>query len=234
MPRSLSSGWVLMRFGGARSPFSLIWRKISVRVELRGVVGARERLKSDPSILLLDNPEVGPWGCSVQGCFCSSRFLTIKVSTAMEWFALYIISRTMVGNLKLVGIGLSCICMTKGDLCLEFSPASSFDLVTSFCTSSSRLFTRRSCIRSESVEFDDKVSSSHGVCSSRYGAVNFSGTIEGVSDQVSGGFCLIRLGRVILRHEALLLAPNIGVTPQRQMMNHPDEVSRVRKLASVV
>ncbi|RWW42153.1 hypothetical protein BHE74_00052318 [Ensete ventricosum] len=172
------------------------------------------------------------------------------------------------------------ILRTKGDLCLEFLPASSFDLVTSFCTSSSRLFTRRSCIQSESVEFDDKVSSSHEVCSSsRYGAVNFSGTIKGVSDQVSGGFCLIRPGRasaenmgddslyyphqglylmgqpeeglrsnrlgssvirgvspgsVILRHGALLLAPNVGVTPQRRMMNHPDEVSRVRKLASVV
>ncbi|RWW10402.1 hypothetical protein GW17_00026057 [Ensete ventricosum] len=41
-------------------------------------------------------------------------------------------------------------------------------------------------------------------------------------------------GSVILRHGALLLAPNVGVTPQRRMMNHPDEVSRVRKLASVV
>ncbi|RWW42152.1 hypothetical protein BHE74_00052317 [Ensete ventricosum] len=35
-----------MRFGGARSPFSLLWRKILVRVELRVVVGGLERLKS--------------------------------------------------------------------------------------------------------------------------------------------------------------------------------------------
>ncbi|RWW56925.1 hypothetical protein BHE74_00036320 [Ensete ventricosum] len=102
-----------------------------------------------------------------------------------------------VGNLKLVGIGLSCISGAKGDLCLEFSPASSFDLVTSFCTSSSRLFMHRSCTRNELVEFDDKVSGSHGVCSSpRCGAVDFSGTIEGVSDRVSGGFCFVGPGRV--------------------------------------
>ncbi|RWW75521.1 hypothetical protein BHE74_00016455 [Ensete ventricosum] len=37
--------------------FPLIWRKISVRVKLRGVVGGCVRLKSDPSILLLDDPE---------------------------------------------------------------------------------------------------------------------------------------------------------------------------------
>ncbi|RZS15030.1 hypothetical protein BHM03_00046809 [Ensete ventricosum] len=66
------------------------------------------------------------------------------------------------GNLKLVGIGLSYISKAKGDLCLEFSPASSFDLVTSLCTSSSRLFTCQSCPRSESVEFDNKVSGSRG------------------------------------------------------------------------
>ncbi|RZR90653.1 hypothetical protein BHM03_00018580 [Ensete ventricosum] len=240
-----------MRFGGARSPFPFIWRKISVRVELRGVVGGCERLKSDPSILLLDGLEVGPRGCSVRGHFYSSRFPTIRVSTTMKWFALYIISGTMrdarrgsscfggesvdelgegllpslgnaeqrgdcglwsgvgqkvllqflrklvegnngcrlettiphpswspqdgrenstherigrvvqcylssegrhsvgselpsydskMGNLKLVGTGLSRISGAKGDLCLRFSPASSSDLVTSFCTSSSRSF----------------------------------------------------------------------------------------------
>ncbi|RWV87143.1 hypothetical protein GW17_00050894 [Ensete ventricosum] len=87
-----------MRFRGAKSPFPLIWRKISVRVELRGVVGGRERLKSSPSILLLDGPEVGPRGCSVQGRFCSSRFSTIKVLAVMKWFALCIISGTVVGG----------------------------------------------------------------------------------------------------------------------------------------
>ncbi|RRT33294.1 hypothetical protein B296_00055814 [Ensete ventricosum] len=46
-----------------------------------------------------------------------------------------------MGNLKLVSTGLSRISGAKGDLCLRFSPASSFDLVTSFCTSSSRSFT---------------------------------------------------------------------------------------------
>ncbi|RWW70752.1 hypothetical protein BHE74_00021585 [Ensete ventricosum] len=86
-----------MRFRGVRSPFPLIWRKISVHVELRGVVGGRERLKSDPSILLLDGLEVGPRGCSVRGHFYS-RFSTIRVSTTMKWFALYIISGTVVGG----------------------------------------------------------------------------------------------------------------------------------------
>ncbi|RWW10749.1 hypothetical protein GW17_00025694 [Ensete ventricosum] len=281
-----------MRFEGARSPFPLIWRKISVCVELRGVVGGCERLMSSPSILLLDGPEVGPRGCSIRGRFCSSCFSMIKVSAAMKWFALCIISGTVVGGfltkdqnsldgcipirkawitregcasriahvsvtnllmnwvsgsslpwamprseaavgfgralarkfcsssfaswskeimdagwrrmyyiragpLKvLVGIGLSYISEAKGDLCLEFSPASSFDLVTSFYTSSSRLFMRRSCIRNELVESDDKMSGSRGVCSSpRCGAIDFSYTIKGVSDRASGGFCSVGPGR---------------------------------------
>ncbi|RZS05794.1 hypothetical protein BHM03_00036348 [Ensete ventricosum] len=82
-----------MRFGGANSPFPLIWRKILVYVELRGVVGGHVRLKSDPSILLLDGPEVGPRGCSVRRHFCSSCFPAIRVSAAMN---LYIISGTVV------------------------------------------------------------------------------------------------------------------------------------------
>ncbi|RRT56252.1 hypothetical protein B296_00035441 [Ensete ventricosum] len=73
------------------------------------------------------------------------------------------------GNLKLIGIGLSCISRAKGEPRLELSSAS-FDFVTSFYTSSSRLFTCRSCIRSELVESDDSVSGSRGVCSTpRYG-----------------------------------------------------------------
>ncbi|RWW41108.1 hypothetical protein BHE74_00053428 [Ensete ventricosum] len=84
----------------------------------------------------------------------------------------------------------------KGDICLEFSPALSFDLVTSFCTSSSLLFTCRSCTWTESVESDDKVSGSRVVCSSpRYEAVEFSRTIKGVSDRVLGGFYSARLGQ---------------------------------------
>ncbi|RRT79568.1 hypothetical protein B296_00010844 [Ensete ventricosum] len=62
LPLSLSLGLVLMWFSGARSPFPLIWRKILVRVELRGVIGGRGRLKSGPSILLLGSPEVDPLG----------------------------------------------------------------------------------------------------------------------------------------------------------------------------
>ncbi|RWW16460.1 hypothetical protein GW17_00019660 [Ensete ventricosum] len=81
-----------------QEPLPLIWRKILVRVEFRGIIGGRERLKSGPSILLLDDPEVDPWGCSVRGRFCSSRFSTIRVSTAMKWFALYIFSGTVVGG----------------------------------------------------------------------------------------------------------------------------------------
>ncbi|RRT78338.1 hypothetical protein B296_00001268 [Ensete ventricosum] len=68
-------------------------------------------------------------------------------------------------SLKLVGIGLSCISGVKGKHQFKLSPVSSFYLVTSFCTSSKRRFTCRSYARSESVESDDKVSGSHGVCS---------------------------------------------------------------------
>ncbi|RZS29252.1 hypothetical protein BHM03_00062959, partial [Ensete ventricosum] len=71
---------------------------------------------------------------------------------------------------------------------LELSPTSSFDFVTSFCISSSRLFTRQSYTRSESLESDDNVSGSCEVCSTpRYGVVDFSGMIKGASDRVSGG-----------------------------------------------
>ncbi|RWV77037.1 hypothetical protein GW17_00062194 [Ensete ventricosum] len=66
------------------SPFPLIWRKISVHVELRGVVDGCNRLKSNPYTLLLEGPEVGPRDCSSRGRFCSSRFPAIRVSTVME------------------------------------------------------------------------------------------------------------------------------------------------------
>ncbi|RRT61894.1 hypothetical protein B296_00016249 [Ensete ventricosum] len=100
------------------------------------------------------------------------------------------------GNLKLAGTDLSYIFGAKGDLCLKFSVASSFDLVTSFCTSSRHSFTRKSCIQNELVESDDKVSRSYGACSiPRCRAVDFSGTIDGVSDRVSGGFGSVRPGR---------------------------------------
>ncbi|RZR98108.1 hypothetical protein BHM03_00027419 [Ensete ventricosum] len=42
------------------SLFPLIWRKILVCVELRGVVGDCNRLKSNPSTLLLEGPEARP------------------------------------------------------------------------------------------------------------------------------------------------------------------------------
>ncbi|RRT39197.1 hypothetical protein B296_00055713 [Ensete ventricosum] len=100
------------------------------------------------------------------------------------------------GNLKLVGIGLSCISGVKGEPRLELLPASSFDFVTSFCTSSNRLFTRRSCTRSKSVEFDDNMSGSYGMCStSRYEVTDFFGTIKGAFDRVSGGPCVGGPGR---------------------------------------
>ncbi|RWW69531.1 hypothetical protein BHE74_00022858 [Ensete ventricosum] len=89
-------------------------------------------------------------------------------------------------NLKLVGIGLSHISRAKGEPRLELSPASSFDLATSFCTSSNCLFTHRSCTWSELVESDDNISGSCVVCStSRYGMINFSRTIERALDRVS-------------------------------------------------
>ncbi|RRT44997.1 hypothetical protein B296_00034494 [Ensete ventricosum] len=56
-----------MRCEDAMSPFPLIWRKISVHVELRGVVDSCNRLKSNPYTLLLKGPEVGPRDCSARG-----------------------------------------------------------------------------------------------------------------------------------------------------------------------
>ncbi|RWV97538.1 hypothetical protein GW17_00039666 [Ensete ventricosum] len=89
-------------------------------------------------------------------------------------------------SLKLVGIGLSCISGVKGEPRFKLSPVSSFYLVTSFCTSSKRRFTCRSYARSESVESDDKVLGSHGVCSAlRWCAIDFPGTSRGASDWVS-------------------------------------------------
>ncbi|RWW85159.1 hypothetical protein BHE74_00006189 [Ensete ventricosum] len=104
------------------------------------------------------------------------------------------------GSLKLVGTGLSRISGAKGDLCLELSAVSSFDLVTSFWTSSKRSFMRQSCTRNELVESDDRVSWSYGGCSiPRWGLANFSRTIDGVSDQVSGGLGSIGPGRASAR-----------------------------------
>ncbi|RWV91549.1 hypothetical protein GW17_00046159 [Ensete ventricosum] len=54
---------------------------------------------------------------------------------------------------------------------------------------------RRSYARSESVEFDDNVSGSCRVWSTlRYRVVDFFGTIEGVSNQGSGGSCFVEPG----------------------------------------
>ncbi|RWW07907.1 hypothetical protein GW17_00028690 [Ensete ventricosum] len=92
----------------------------------------------------------------------------------------------MASSPKPVGIDLSCISGVKGEPHLELSRASSFDFVTSFRTSSNRLFTCWSCAWSESVESDNSVSGSHGECStSRWGVADFSGTREGASDRVS-------------------------------------------------
>ncbi|RRT32042.1 hypothetical protein B296_00056209 [Ensete ventricosum] len=78
------------------------------------------------------------------------------------------------GSLKLVEIGLSRISGVKGDLCLELSAVSSFDLVTSFWTSSRHSFMRQSCTRNELVESDDRVSwSCGGVLDPKVGASRF-------------------------------------------------------------
>ncbi|RZS05164.1 hypothetical protein BHM03_00035647 [Ensete ventricosum] len=163
-----------MRCGGARSPFPLIWRKISVHVELRGVVDGHNRLKSNPSTLLLEGPEVGLRHCFARGCAgedltheCIANLKAATCSVGSK-FPLY---DSRVDNLKLVGIGLSCISGAKSEPHLELSLASSFDFVTSFYISSNCLFTRRSYARSESVESNDNVSGSYGAGSTpRYGS----------------------------------------------------------------
>ncbi|RZS08435.1 hypothetical protein BHM03_00039408 [Ensete ventricosum] len=106
------------------------------------------------------------------------------------------IYRQRADNLKLVGIGLSCISGVKGEPPFELSPVSSFDLVTSFCTSSKRWFTCRSYARSESVEFDDKKSGSREMCSSsRWRETFFPRTTRGASDRIScGRSCVVGSG----------------------------------------
>ncbi|RRT70677.1 hypothetical protein B296_00021244 [Ensete ventricosum] len=85
------------------------------------------------------------------------------------------------GNLKLVVIGLSCISGVNGEPPFELSPVSSFDLVIAFCASSNHRFTYRSCACTESIESDDKVSGSRGLCSaSRWCAIDFSRTDRGL------------------------------------------------------
>ncbi|RZR87612.1 hypothetical protein BHM03_00015063 [Ensete ventricosum] len=97
------------------------------------------------------------------------------------------------GNLKLVSIGLSCISGAKSEPRLELSPPSSFDFVTSFCTSSSHLYMRWSNARSESVESDDNVLGSCGVGSTPwYGVADFSGTrLKGLPIEFTTGRVLL-------------------------------------------
>ncbi|RZS17234.1 hypothetical protein BHM03_00049396, partial [Ensete ventricosum] len=126
-------------------------------------------------------------------------------STVMKRFALCIISRTVVGDFStkdqnsLYGLGryrLVSYLRGKGRFMFEVLPASSFDLVTSLCTSLRRSFMRQSCIQNELVESDDKVSGSYGACSVQWcGAVEFSRMIEGVS----GGFGSVGPGQASAR-----------------------------------
>ncbi|RRT71725.1 hypothetical protein B296_00011735 [Ensete ventricosum] len=109
-----------MRFGEARSSFPFIWRKILVRVELKGVVGGHVRLKSDPSTLLVGF-EVGPLDCFARGCFYSSLFPTIRVSTAMKWFALYIISSIVVEGFSTKRATSACLISRERKVSLVWS-----------------------------------------------------------------------------------------------------------------
>ncbi|RWW51649.1 hypothetical protein BHE74_00041982 [Ensete ventricosum] len=123
--------------------------------------------------------------------FCSNSLVSwSKEVMVVYWRWSYHIR---AGPLRvLAGIGLSRISGVKGDLCLELFVNSSFDLMTSFWTSSRRSFTRRSCTQNELVESDDRVSWSCWGCSiPRWGAADFSGTIDGVS----GGLGSIGPGR---------------------------------------
>ncbi|RRT34819.1 hypothetical protein B296_00046796 [Ensete ventricosum] len=53
-------GRVLIELGALRSHFSQIWRKISVRIELSGVLESRGMICSALSSLLLGSPHGGP------------------------------------------------------------------------------------------------------------------------------------------------------------------------------
>ncbi|RWV95611.1 hypothetical protein GW17_00041751 [Ensete ventricosum] len=71
---SRSSCWVFIWLGALRSPFSRIWRKIFVWVELSGIKGDLGGSRSDLSILLLGGPEGYPRDCLVRGHFSSRAF----------------------------------------------------------------------------------------------------------------------------------------------------------------
>ncbi|RRT59692.1 hypothetical protein B296_00013111 [Ensete ventricosum] len=66
---SCSSAQVLIRLGVFRSHFSRIWRKISVRIELSGMLGSRGTAYTALSILFLWSPSSGPQEDSARSRF---------------------------------------------------------------------------------------------------------------------------------------------------------------------
>ncbi|RRT38068.1 hypothetical protein B296_00052599 [Ensete ventricosum] len=69
-----------------------------------------------------------------------------------------------IGSQMFCEIGLSWIPGMKGDLTMELSPSSSFDLINYFCTSSGRRFVSHSCALRESIESEESVSDSGMLC----------------------------------------------------------------------
>ncbi|RWV84408.1 hypothetical protein GW17_00053876, partial [Ensete ventricosum] len=86
------------RVGGFRSPFSRIWRKISVRVELSGVLGSQGVACSALSALFLESLGGGPREGSAREHFRSSRFSTTRASATTYWLALCSISGIVIGG----------------------------------------------------------------------------------------------------------------------------------------
>ncbi|RZS16051.1 hypothetical protein BHM03_00047993 [Ensete ventricosum] len=91
-------GRVLIELGALRSPFSQIWRKISVRIELSGVLESRGMICSALSSLLLGSSHGGPREDSTHRHFWSSCFSSTSASTTTYWLAFCSISSIVAGG----------------------------------------------------------------------------------------------------------------------------------------
>ncbi|RZR92714.1 hypothetical protein BHM03_00021069 [Ensete ventricosum] len=95
------------------------------------------------------------------------------------------------------GSSLSCILGANGEPPLELSPSSSLDLTNSFWTSSSLWFTWHSCTLNESVESEERVSSSRvGRAEPRGWLTDRAIVMFGVPDFTSFGGCRCHQSRV--------------------------------------
>ncbi|RWW46983.1 hypothetical protein BHE74_00047060 [Ensete ventricosum] len=151
MPRSeaaMSLGWALARKFCSSSLAS--WSKEIM------VTGWRRsyHIRAGPPKVVRKTPHISALDKSYNA-ICAQKVMTCSAGSELPSYY------------PKIGTGMSRIYRAKGDLCLEHFATSSFDLMTSFWTSSRHSFTRRSCTRNELVESDDRVSWSCGITPTR-------------------------------------------------------------------